>query len=371
LALCGVVVLQNRNAYFVLPDSRSWTYTFQFSQLYFYRGARGYLPVIENAETNEFLNSLVPNEPIWLGGSRSQVNLEDGVYWAVPPLRGARIFIGLAGNGSVVEPFFSNFSELQPDSSGGAILLQPDGSWLVQYLYMFILLNFLNFLSRDMHNSKLSFRNVVMFHLDAVLEQPTPGTFCGKYGMCSCASLSIFCIDVHMGIVPEPIPRGIQFINLLNNDLTMIPNNFFPDTLIELNLDRNSLTVIPKPTRISSQLYRFTARVCLLLVICWFGTNVFFFVIQNNSISSLGHGQLASLSSVLTDVVLDDNTITAISDGALNGLSKLKFFSLASKFANCHSVVRNDIIALECTCSGGYATNPDHRTFCGLFLFVC
>ncbi len=128
-AVCGDVVLRNRKAYFVLPETKSWAYAFQFSQLYYYRGARGYLPVIEDAATNVFLKSLLVNDAIWLGGSRNQVDLKDGVYWAVPPLRGTRFFVGLAGNGSVVAPFYSNFSAKQPDESGGALLLTVDGSW--------------------------------------------------------------------------------------------------------------------------------------------------------------------------------------------------------------------------------------------------
>lgn len=129
-AVCGhVETLEQKDDiffYYFPPQYTTWTMAVDTAQLYSYRSMIGQLPVVLNKGQNDAIAS-VASEEAWLGGARDELRFDLGVVWVSLPHRGEMFYTGTTRgiNGSAVAPYYTNFAPLQPDESGGALVIYP------------------------------------------------------------------------------------------------------------------------------------------------------------------------------------------------------------------------------------------------------
>ena len=158
---------------------------------------------------------------------------------------------------------------------------------------------------------------------------------CGALGICLCApedgGLAVVCpTQTLLNTYPQLPNETIRFVVEYNNVTThVVPNG----TYAGLEITENLLTQIPA-TENRAPLLNLTV---LLLVVGLFGLFVWFIILfgslliclilniflKDNKITSLPINALFVLGPNLQNIDLSLNSITAVSDGALNNLSKL------------------------------------------------
>ena len=119
----------------VAEDATTWPLATDLARHYVYLFPKkdnttefviGQLAVIESAIQNEQVRTVAGGRTVWLGGAASEVWGNNGTLeyaWASFPLEGQR----LVGPG--VTGKYTNFDGGVVPRSGGALVMQPDGTW--------------------------------------------------------------------------------------------------------------------------------------------------------------------------------------------------------------------------------------------------
>ncbi len=82
---------------------------------------------------------------------------------------------------------------------------------------------------------------------------------------------------------------------------------------------------------------------------------------------SLGHQELANLSPALVEINLENNSISAVSNGALAGLFEPALIKFAGNPTVCMLSLVKGSADLNCTCAPGFANESPFTSYCGAF----
>ncbi len=183
----------------------------------------GQLPVIESAEDNQLLaTELARSGDIWIAACRDEQHINAGVFWAGYPLWGRQLYTGIRGNGTQAETMYANFTLREPDTSGGAYVLRPGGSW-------------------DSVSKNQISRFVIQFVANGT--RPVTTSACGVFGICTCVSDTVIC-NGPLHALPLMYPSDMRALSLthmswFNVDLSSLP------PVLTLILNYNALQHLP------------------------------------------------------------------------------------------------------------------------------
>ena len=130
---CTDIHQASDNVIYIKPTTvATWAGAMELAPQYNIRSIVGQLPAISSEVENKFIVSMAKFETVWIGGSRDELNISNGVYWASDGLRGKKIFDGYVGNGGPVDNVtYLNFASSHPANVGSAIAISsgPSGEW--------------------------------------------------------------------------------------------------------------------------------------------------------------------------------------------------------------------------------------------------
>ena len=121
-------------AFYRCPFYRTWTGAMELAARYSFVGLVGQLPAVQSLAENDLIVTLGAQENMWLGGSRDELLVSNGVFWASESLRGTQIYRGYVDNGGPVNAsVFTYFAQNQPPITGGVLATTdgPEGQWYV------------------------------------------------------------------------------------------------------------------------------------------------------------------------------------------------------------------------------------------------